>query len=92
MLSTKQASVNLRKLKSIKYKKITAKNHKYMEAKQCAAKQPMGHWRNQRGNRNMPGYKWKWRHTVQNLGKTTKADLRGTFIALQAYFRKQEQS
>ena len=30
-----------------------------MEAKQYATKQPMDHWRNQRGNQKIPRNKWK---------------------------------
>ena len=30
-----------------------------MEAKQYATKQPMDHWRNQRGNKKLPRDKWK---------------------------------
>ena len=33
-----------------------------MEAKQYATKQPMDHWRNQRGNQKIPRDKWKWKH------------------------------
>ena len=33
-----------------------------MEAKQYATKQPMNHWRNQRGNQKLPRDKWKWKH------------------------------
>ena len=35
---------------------------------------------------------WKWKHNNQNLGDTVKAVLRGRFIALQAYLKKQERS
>ena len=33
-----------------------------MEAKQYAIKQPVNHWRNQRGNQKIPGGKRKWKH------------------------------
>ena len=33
-----------------------------MEAKQYATKQPMNHWRNQRGNHKIPRGKWQWKH------------------------------
>ena len=33
-----------------------------MEAKQYATKQPMDHWRNQRGNQEIPREKYKWKH------------------------------
>ena len=35
---------------------------------------------------------WKWKQTTQNLWDTVKAVLRGRFIALQAYLKKQEKS
>ena len=35
---------------------------------------------------------WKWNTTTQNLWDTVKAVLRGRFIALQAYLKKQEKS
>ena len=38
----------------INYKK-SAKNTNTMEAKQCATTQPLGHWRNQSGNEQIPG-------------------------------------
>ena len=38
-----------------------------MEDKQYATKQPMDHWRNQRGNQKMPRDKWKWKHNNPKL-------------------------
>ena len=35
----------------INYKKKTAQKHKHVETKQYATKQPMDHWRSQRGNK-----------------------------------------
>ena len=35
---------------------------------------------------------WKWKPTTQNLWDTVKAVLRGRFIAIQAYLKKQEKS
>ena len=35
---------------------------------------------------------WKWKHSNQNLWDTVKAVLRGKFIAIQAYLKKQEKS
>ena len=46
----------------IYYKKKNYKKHKHMAAKQYAIKQPMDHWRNQRGNQNIPKDKWKQKH------------------------------
>ena len=61
-----------------------------MKAKQYAIKQPMGHLRNQRGNQRIPGDKWKWKHNDPTCIDKIKAVLRGKFIVMQAYFRKQE--
>ena len=36
--------------------------------------------------------KWKWKQDNPNLWDTVKAVLRGRFIAIQAYFKKQEKS
>ena len=33
-----------------------------MEAKQYVAKQPMDHWRSQRGNQKIPRDEWKWKY------------------------------
>ena len=38
------------------------KKHKHMETKQHATKQPMDHWRNQRGNLKIPRSKWQQRY------------------------------
>ena len=47
----------------INYKKKNFKKHKHVEAKQYATKQPMDHWRNQKGNlKKIPRDKWKWKH------------------------------
>ena len=63
-----------------------------MEAKQYAAKQPMDHWRNQRGNLKTPRDKWQWKHNNPNLSDTAEAVLKGKFTVIQAYHRKQEKS
>ena len=61
-----------------------------MEVKQYATKQQMGHWVTKRkkyldtnGNENM---------MTQNLCDAAKAVLRGKFIAIQSYLKKQETS
>ena len=41
----------------INYKEKKSKNHKRVEAKQYATKQPMDHFRNQTGNQKIPGDK-----------------------------------
>ena len=38
------------------------KKHKDVEAKPYATKQPMDHWRNQRGNQKIPRDKWRWKN------------------------------
>ena len=62
-----------------------------MDAKQYATKQPMGQWRNQKGNlkneRNENG-----KTMIQNLWDPAKAVLRGNFIAILTCLRKQEKS
>ena len=39
--------------------------------------------------KNMHRDKWKWRHNDPNLYAAPKAVLRGKFIAMKAYLRKQ---
>ena len=63
-----------------------------MEAKQYATKQQINHWRNQikifkylEENENI-------KVMIQNLWFATKVVLRGKFIAIQSYLRKQEKS
>ena len=47
-------------------KKKTAKKHKHVETQQHATKQPMDHWRNQRGNLKIPRSKWRQRYNTPN--------------------------
>ena len=61
-----------------------------MEAKQHASEKPTDHRRNQKGNQNMHRNNWKWKHNNPNLWDSANAVLRGGFIAIQAYFKKQE--
>ena len=53
-------------------KKIKIKikiKHKRMKTKQHAIKEPIGQWRNQRGNWKIPQGKWKRKHSVpKSLG------------------------
>ena len=50
----------------------------------------MGYWRNQKGNKKISRNKWQWKTTTQNLWDASKAGLRGKFIAIQSYIRKQK--
>ena len=63
---------------------------KHMKAKQHASEKSRGHWRNQRENLKVPRSKRQWYMTTKNLGDTVKAIIRGKFIAIQAYLKKQE--
>ena len=67
------------------------KKHKNVEAKLNATEQEIGHWRNQRGNKKIPGDKWKWKHNDWNLCHRARAVQGGKFTAIQAYM-KQEKS
>ena len=62
-----------------------------MESKQYVTKQWMDHWKNQRGNKNLPR-QMTMKTSFQSLWNTAKAVLRGKFIAIQSYFSKQEKS
>ena len=46
----------------INYKEKNCKKHKHMEIKQHISKQPMGYWRNQKGNKKNSRNKWQWKH------------------------------
>ena len=46
--------------------------------------------KNQRGNKKIPRNKWQWKHDDPNLWDAAKAVLRGKFIAIQSYLKKQE--
>ena len=63
-----------------------------MKTKKHATKQSMSQQRNQRRNQKIPWDKWKWKTAVQNLQDAAKTVLRGKFIVIQAYFKKQEKS
>ena len=77
----------------INYKKKNCKKHKHVEAKQYITKQPMDHWRNQRGNKKKYLETNENKNTViQNLRDAAKVVLRGKFIAIQSYFRQQDKS
>ena len=50
----------------------------------------MDHWRNQRGNQKIPRDKWQWKHDDPKPMDAAKEVLRGKFIAIQAYLKKQK--
>lgn len=51
----------------------------------------MNGWINQRRNQKMHGDKWKWKHNGPKRD-AAKVVLRGKYIAIQAYVKKQEAS
>ena len=53
-------------------------------------KQPMDHWINQRGNKKYLETNDNENTITQNLWDAAKAVLRGKFIAIQSYSKKQE--
>ena len=61
-----------------------------MEIKQHVSKKPTGYSRNQRGNKNFLETNDNENMTTQNLWDVAKAVLRGMFIAIQSYLKKQE--
>ena len=73
--------------------KKNGKNTKQQKTKQPATEKPMSQWREQRGNKKIP---WQINEsentTVQNLWNAAKVVLRGKFIVIQAYLKKQEKS
>ena len=60
-----------------------------MEAKQHASEKPTDHRRNQKRKKYMHRNENE-NTTTQNLWDSVNAVLRGRFIAIQAYLRKQE--
>ena len=60
-----------------------------MEAKQYVTKYPRDHWRNQKGNKKTLEKNYTENTTIQNLWDAAKSDLRGKFIVIQAYLKKQ---
>ena len=71
-----------------------------MDAKQYTAKQLIDHWRNHRKKTNKQKNTDKWKQkqkmktktAIQNPQNSTKAVLRGKFIAIQSYIMKQDNS
>ena len=56
-----------------------------METKKHATKKTMGQWGNQKEIKKI-----LWKQLIQNLWDATKAILRGKFIAIQAFLKKEE--
>ena len=50
------------------------------------------HRRNQKRNQNLHRNEWKWKHNNPKPVGHCKSVLRGNFIAIQAYLKKQEKS
>ena len=63
-----------------------------MEAKQYTNEFPRDHWRNKSVNQKYLETNDNENTRTQNLRDAAKALLRGKFIAIQSYLRKQEQS
>ena len=61
-----------------------------MEIKQHVPKKLTGYWRNQRGNQKILETNDKENTTTQNLWNAAIAVLRGKFIAIQSFLKKQE--
>ena len=70
------------------------KKSKHKEAKQYATKQPIDHWREQRGNRGKKERERQIKQNmmIQNLWDAAKAVLRGKFIAIQSNLKKQNKA
>ena len=61
-----------------------------MEIKQYISKNPSGCWRNQKGNQKFLETNDNENTTTQNLWDAAKAVLRGKFIVVQSYHKKEE--
>ena len=61
-----------------------------MDVKQYISEWPTGHWRNQR-NPKISRNKEQWKHNSKPVG-CTKNSVKREFIAIQAYFKKQEKT
>ena len=53
------------------------KKHKHVETKQHATKQPMDHWRNQRGNEKITRSKWQQRYNTPKPMGCSKSHSKG---------------
>ena len=63
-----------------------------MVAKQSVFKQSMNHWRKKEEIKKVTRDKWKWKHSGPKPMLCRKMILRGKFIAIYSYFRKQGKS
>ena len=61
-----------------------------MEIKHHISKWPTDYWRNPKGNKKFLETNDNENTTTQNLWDEAKAVLRGKFIAIQSYLKKQE--
>ena len=61
-----------------------------MGAKQYATKQPMDHWRNQKGNKKTPRVKWKQTHEYPKPKRCSKTSSKGESAAAQPHLQKWE--
>ena len=61
-----------------------------MKAKQHTSEQSTNHRRNKKRNQNMHRNNEHENITTENLWDSIKAMLRGSFIAIKAYLKKQE--
>ena len=50
----------------------------------------MVYWRNQKGNKKISRNKWQWKHDNSKPMGCSKTVLRGKFITIQSYLKKQE--
>ena len=60
-----------------------------MEAEKHSSEKQRDHERNQKGNQSMHRNKWKWKDNNPKPVGHCKTVLRGKFIAIQAYLKKQ---
>lgn len=63
-----------------------------METKQHTSKQFMVQKVSLKGNEKLRWNEWKWKYDLKNLLDTAKAVLRGTYLAVKSYSRKEEKS
>ena len=66
-------------------KKKNYKKHKHVEVKQYATKQPMDHWRSQRGNLKTAREKWEQNHDEPKPVVHSKKISHREVLAIQFY-------